>query len=62
MRIIFFDKRSGKPISQLGNVLFPTWERFVPTVGTSRSTNGNIKKGLLGIIEQAFCLFFSRGI
>ena len=55
MRIIFFDKRSGKPITQLGNVLSPTWERFIPTVGTSRSTNGNIKKGLLWIIEQAFC-------
>ena len=55
---IFFDKRSGKPITQLGNVLSPTWERFIPTVGTSRSTNGNIKKGLLWIIEQAFVLLF----
>ena len=44
--------------SQLGNVLSPTWERFIPTVGTSRSTNGNIKKGLLWIIEQAFVLLF----
>jgi hypothetical protein len=50
MRIIFFDKRSGKPITQLGNVLSPTWERFIPTVGTSRSTNGNARLILLNRI------------
>ena len=28
--------------SQLGNVLSPTWEHFIPNLGTSRSTNGNL--------------------
>ena len=27
--------------SQLGNVLSPTWEHFIPKLGTLRSTNGN---------------------
>ena len=28
--------------SQRGNTLFPTWECFVPNVGTLRSQHGNI--------------------
>ena len=26
------------------NVLSPTWERFIPNVGTIHSINGNVKK------------------
>ena len=64
-KVVHIANKSAKKIPnlgmfcpQLGNVLSPTWERFIPTVGTSRSTNGNIKKGLLWIIEQAFVLLF----
>ena len=39
--------------SQLGNVWFPTWEQFIPNVGTLRSTNGNLKTACSEFPEQA---------
>ena len=53
---IDIDNKSAKKIPNLGmfcpqpgNVSFPPWEGCVPLMGISN------KKGLLGIIEQAFC-------
>ena len=42
MREIFFRHQKRFIFSQLGNVSFPTWECFVPNLGTLRSTNGNL--------------------
>ena len=45
--------------SQLRNVLSPTWERFIPTVGRLFSTNGKFSRGVVLTFPDFTRHFFS---